>query len=86
MERARGNGAKVIGITSHTGVPIERHADVLLFTVDNKSEPFELETSCATVTQMVMLDCLYMKVLFKMEETGCNHLHKTYEALKDERL
>ncbi len=86
MERARQRGAKTIAIASHTGVPIEQHADVVLQTVDNRSGPFEHETSCATVTQMVLLDCLYMNLLFQMKDKAYENLHNSYEALKNERL
>lgn len=86
MKRAQGNKAATIGVTSYENNPLEKYCDVILRTVNNENLAFGYEPSCATITQMVMLDCLYMILHLQMEDKAEKYLESTFKALEEERL
>lgn len=85
VRRAAENGAKVIGVTSYQDTPLQRVADITLHTVNNDEANFGFEPSCSTITQMVMLDCLYILVTFRMKEKAEECFNATCEAIQTER-
>ncbi len=85
IRRAAQNGAKVIGVTSYDDTPLEKNCHIILKTVDNEPVDFGLEPSCSTVTQMVMLDCLYILVSKRLSADGEKSFKATCEAIQEER-
>ncbi len=85
MRRAAQNGAKVIGVTSYDNTPLEKICHITLKTVDNEPVDFGLEPSCSTVTQMVMLDCLYILITKRLSTNGERSFKTTCEAIQEER-
>ena len=79
MERARQKGAKTIGVTSYRNVPIEDVSDIVLYAIDVERGSFGFEPSGATVSQMVLLDCLYMLTALQIKTLAAG-VSKTYEA------
>jgi RpiR family transcriptional regulator, carbohydrate utilization regulator len=86
MERAHNKGSKVIGLTSYKDVPLEDHADIILYAVDNEPTSFGFEPSSATISQIALLDCLYMTITLNMKEEAKRCFQDTYEALIEQRL
>lgn len=86
LKRAKEHGAVTIAVTSYENVPLEEYADIILRTVNNENLTFGLEPSCATITQMVMLDCVYMLIylLNKKQSDAC--IEAPIKALDKEKI
>ena len=85
IRRAAARGSSIIGVTSYQNTPLEKEADILLRTVNNDEADFGSEPSCASVTQMVMLDCLYMLVAKRMEGKAEEPFKITRDAIQQEK-
>ena len=86
MERARKKGAVTIAVTSYDNTPLEQFADIVLKTVNNENLNFGYEPSCATVTQMIMLDCLYILLYLKDKEMSDKYINTSIEAVEEEKM
>lgn len=84
-KRSAKNGAKVIAVTSYDDMPLEKVSHITLKTINNDPADFGLEPSCSAVTQMVMLDCLYILVTNRLSTSAEKSFKKTHEALQEER-
>lgn len=86
MEKARKKGAKTIAVTSYDNTPLEDYADIILKTVNNENLTLGYEPSCATVTQMVMLDCLYILLYMMDKEKSDRYIDYSAKAIKEEKV
>ena len=86
MKRAKEKGAVTIAVTSYDHTPIEDHADIVLKTVNNENLTLGYEPSCATVTQMVMLDCLYILLYMKDKEKSDRYIEYSIKAVEEEKI
>lgn len=82
---ASSRGAKVIGVSSYRGTPLEKVSDIMLVSSSNEDASFGFEPSCSTVSQMVMLDCLYIMITNRMKEEAQECFRITCEAIESER-
>ncbi len=85
VKRAAQNGAKVIGITSYDDTPLEKAAHITLKSVNNDTVSFGFEPSCSTVTQIVMLDCLYILITNRLNESAEKCFKITCKAIQGEK-
>lgn len=83
--RSAKNGAKVIGVTSYDDTLLEKVSHITLKTINNDPADFGLEPSCSTVTQMVMLDCLYILITNRLSTSAEKSFKVTCEAIQEER-
>ena len=86
LERARKNGATTIVLTSYCNTPIERTADIILRTVNNEDRAFGHEPSCATVSQIVVLDCMYNLIYMSDKTQNDRLMIAAKEALESEKV
>ena len=77
--------ATVVGVSSYRGTPLEEICDIMLVSSSNEETSFGFEPSCATVAQMVMLDCLYILITNRMKEEASECFRLTCEAIESER-
>ena len=82
---ASSRGAKIIGVSSYRGTPLEKVSDIMLVSSSNEDASFGFEPSCSTVSQMVMLDCLYIMITNRMKEEARECFRITCEAIESER-
>lgn len=64
---------------------MEEIADIILVSSSNEESSFGFEPSCATVAQMVILDCLYILITNLMKEEASECFRLTCEAIESER-
>ena len=86
MERAKASGARVLGLTSFQNTPMNRHADVVLCSVTNHKSGQEYEPSCETVSQILLIDCLYMLYVVRRKEQVEQRFLKSQRAIDEERV
>lgn len=86
LKRARENGAVTIAVTSYEDTPIEASADIILRAINNENLNFGYEPSCATVTQMIMLDCLYMVLYMQNKDEVEIGMERSVKAVEEERI
>ena len=60
-------------------------SDIMLVSSSNEETCFGFEPSCATVAQMVMLDCVYILITNSMKEEASECFRLTCEAIESER-
>lgn len=82
---AASKGATVVGVSSYKGTPLEEICDIMLITSSNEETSFGFEPSCATVAQMVTLDCLYILITKRMKDEATECFRLTCEAIESER-
>lgn len=82
---AASKGATVVGISSYRGTPLDEICDIMLVASSNEETSFGFEPSCATVAQMVILDCLYILTTNRMKEEASECFRLTCEAIESER-
>lgn len=82
---ASSRGARIIGVSSYRGTPLEKVSDIMLVSSSNEDASFGFEPSCSTVSQMVMLDCLYIMITNRMKEEARECFRITCEAIESER-
>lgn len=80
LERARGNGASTIAITSAEGSPITRHASVTLFTSGSPTGDTGLygESMTSKWGQILVMDVLYAAYAVRHVDETLRHLEDTY--------
>lgn len=86
MERAKNAGAVTIAVTSYDNTPLEKFSDIVLRTVNNENLSLGYEPSCATVTQMIMLDCLYIMLYMKDKEKADQYIKYSIKAVEEEKI
>jgi len=86
MERAKAAGARVLGLTSFRDTPINRHAHCVLCAVADHKTGREYEPSCETVSQILLVDCLYMMLIGRRKALAKQCFLKTQGAIEDERI
>ena len=77
--------ATVIGVSGYRGTPLEEICDIMLVSSSNEETSFGFEPSCATVAQMVMLDCVFILITNSMKEEASECFRLTCEAIESER-
>lgn len=91
-ELARRRGAVTIGITGAKNSALANSVDYPFYSAsnadssNNKMNVGMLEPSSENITQIVLLDCLYMYVALKKKETIINQYKETTKELEKERV
>lgn len=91
-ELAKKRGAITVGITSAKNSPLANCVDFPFFSVsnsenlNNKNNIGVLEPSSESITQIVLLDCLYMYVAQKRKDFIISKYHETTKELEKERV
>lgn len=86
MERAKANGAHVVGLTSFQNTPMVKHAQIVLCAVTNHKSGQEYEPSSETISQMLLIDCLYMLLVVQRKEKVKQCFVRTQRAIDEERV
>jgi len=88
ITRARGNGAKTVGITSVQNSPLTKCVDFILYSAINSNDQQQeiFEPSCENLAQIAILDCIYIATLLKKPEKAMACLYRTSNALNQERI
>jgi DNA-binding MurR/RpiR family transcriptional regulator len=90
--QAKTRGAATIGITSADGSPLTRIADTCFLVAFNSANmeyhthEQAFEPASETIAQMVLLDCIYMNVALKQDESCFEMFYNTVRVLSNERL
>lgn len=82
---AAARGAKIIGVSSYSGTPLEKIADIMLLASSNEDASFGFEPSCSTISQMILLDCLYIMIANRIKEEAADCFALSCEAIETER-
>lgn len=89
---AKNRGAVTVGITGAKNSALANCVDFPFFSASNADNPNNninvgmLEPSSENITQIVLLDCLYMYVALKKKEFIINAYHETTRELEKERV
>jgi DNA-binding MurR/RpiR family transcriptional regulator len=92
IERAKLRGAATIGITSVDGSPLTQVVDTCFLTafnvanMDFRTNKQAFEPACENITQMVLLDCIYMNVALKQNKPCFDMFYNTVKVLSEEQL
>lgn len=86
IKRAKEKGAYTVGITSMSNSPLTNEADITLYTATAGRKQDDLEPSCETVSQMVLLDCIYMHILLNSNNELLEKFYFSSKAMEEERL
>ncbi len=86
LRRAKEKGATTIAVTSYDNTTLENYADIVLKTVNNENLTLGYEPSCATVTQIVMLDCLYILIYMQDKEMSDQYIEDSVKAVEEEKI
>lgn len=86
MERAKAYGAHVLGLTSFENTPMVKHAQIVLCAVTNHKSGQEYEPSSETISQMLLIDCLYMLLVVQRKEKVKQCFVRTQRAIDEERV
>lgn len=82
LEIAREAGAKTLAITNYKGRNISQHADVTLYTGDVETM-FYSETMASRISQLAIVDMLYMGVLLSDYDLYTKRLDKVNLLVKE---
>jgi DNA-binding MurR/RpiR family transcriptional regulator len=86
MERAKTYGAHVLGLTSFQNTPMVKHAQIVLCAVTNHKSGQEYEPSSETISQMLLIDCLYMLLVVQRKDKVKQCFVRTQRAIDEERV
>lgn len=92
IELARRRGAKTIGITSAEGSPLAKAAEHVFLTAYNcdnmefRNQNNTYEPACENITQIALLDCIYMNVALKLDQKCIDDFYLTVKELERERI
>lgn len=86
MERAKMNGARVLGVTSFQNTPMVKYAHIVLCAVTNHKSNQEYEPSSETISQILLIDCLYMLLVVQRKEDVKQCFVRTQRAIDEERV
>lgn len=92
MKLARERGAVTVGLTSAEGSPLAQAVEYLFLTAYNyanleyRSRNRSYEPACENITQIVLLDCIYMNVALRMDKRCIDQFYETVKELEKERI
>ncbi|PLT35977.1 MurR/RpiR family transcriptional regulator [Bacillus sp. V5-8f] len=78
-------GAKTIGITSFPKSPLSQKVDVSLITSSEETE-YRSEALASRISQLSLIDALYVNVMVKNKEDGNHSLEKIRDAISETRI
>ncbi|MDV4149899.1 MurR/RpiR family transcriptional regulator [Clostridium sp. AL.422] len=82
---AKGNGAKIILLSSKTKSPLTRYADVTLIAY-GREQYYRSEASDTRISTLVLLDCLFVQLCLKDRDKYYESLGKVRNAIAYKRL
>lgn len=92
MALARRRGAATVGITSAEGSPLCQAAEHIFLTAYNcdnmeyRRQNGSYEPACENITQIALLDCIYMNVALKLDKRCMDNFYLTVKELEKERI
>lgn len=92
MRLARERGAATIGITSAQGSPLTQAVEHSFLTAYNcanmeyRNHNHAYEPACENITQIALLDCIYMNIALKLDKTCIDKFYATAKELEKERI
>ena len=81
-ETAKKNGAKIIVITSQENSPLAKLADIVLLSMAEETA-FRSEALSSRISQLCIIDSLYVIYMFFHQETSQNSLSKVRATIAD---
>ncbi|WP_347861941.1 MurR/RpiR family transcriptional regulator [Salimicrobium sp. PL1-032A] len=81
----KSNNVPVVAITNFAKSPLRERADVVLSTVAEEAD-YRPQTLSAAMSQMSVIDALYVNVLVKRKEKGANAWEKIRNAVLGKKL
>jgi RpiR family transcriptional regulator, carbohydrate utilization regulator len=85
LETANENGAKTIGITSFPKSPLSQKVNVALITSSEETE-YRSEALASRISQLSLIDALYVNIMMKNKENAKISLEKVREAISETRI
>jgi RpiR family transcriptional regulator, carbohydrate utilization regulator len=85
LDAANENGAKTIGITSFPKSPLSQKVDVSLITSAEETE-YRSEALASRISQLSLIDALYVNVMIKNKGKANRSLDKIREAISETRM
>ncbi|RFU62432.1 MurR/RpiR family transcriptional regulator [Peribacillus glennii] len=85
LNQASETGAKTIGITSFPKSPLSQKVDVALITSSEETE-YRSEALASRISQLSLIDALYVNVMIKNKENGNHSLEKIRDAISETRI
>lgn len=82
LKIAKESGAKTIALTNFRGAAISQYADIVFYTGDVETK-FYSETMASRMSQLAIVDMLYMGILSKNYESFIKRLEKTNMLVKE---
>lgn len=82
LKIAKESGAKTIALTNFRGAAISQYADIVFYTGDVETT-FYSETMASRMSQLAIVDMLYMGVLSRNYESFIKRLEKTNMLVKE---
>ncbi|MEU6853824.1 MurR/RpiR family transcriptional regulator [Actinacidiphila alni] len=82
---ARGHGATTVALTSFPRSPIREVSDHLLTTVAPETT-FRSGATASRIAQLTVIDCLFIGVAQRHQDSARRALKETYDAVGDHRL
>lgn len=80
LQIARDNGVSVVTITSNNKSPISNVSDVIL-TSFGEEQMFKSEAMTSRISALCLLDCLFVGVCLRNQETYSQHIDKIRNAI-----
>jgi len=81
-KRANESKAKVICITSHIKSPVTKYADIVLLSASRET-PTEGSAFSSVISQLHILDVLFMELLNKLGDQGLETIRRTAKATSE---
>jgi len=81
VKHARNLGVKVIAITNYPLSPLAKNADIVLLTA-SFAENIRGEIISKRITELCILECLYVNVLVKNRKKLSKHMEKSNESIE----
>jgi DNA-binding MurR/RpiR family transcriptional regulator len=92
LVHAKERGAATVGITCAEGSPLTQVVDTCFLTAFNHTNmeyhtgKQMFEPACENISQIALLDCIYMNVALKQDKSCYDMFHNTVKVLYEEKL
>ncbi|MDR2051944.1 MAG: MurR/RpiR family transcriptional regulator [Treponema sp.] len=92
LVHAKERGAATVGITCAEGSPLTQAVDICFLTAFNHTNmeyhtgKQMFEPACENISQIALLDCIYMNVALKQDKSCYDMFHNTVKVLYQEKL
>lgn len=85
VKLAKGNGAKVVALTSYEHSSLTQYADMVLLSSSNETK-FRSDAMVSRILQLVIIDILYVTVVLKLGNKGIDTVNKSRLAVAKKKI